>query len=339
MDFSPVRSERITAIVSTIVAVAILAGGVTAYQSHNAPVDDVVQLESDLRFQLEVAFRHNPNERAARLKQLQEVSQVWHQSPRNEADHAKLASWLLEATIRSMPGSIKQLPSIPVFGEHVEQPPELLVPAAQNLPSVDAEKLDLSSQVPTLAPKASPRVLQPTVVSAASTTVDSAITDAALNGTVNNELLTIEIPTTQVTQQQSTFAVTPTVAPVRINLTELSARVAGYHQGLDEVESALLTLDRDDYQALALQICQLEEMTRDYHFVKLYHEALSEQERKIVTSPRPMTATLAEIERRLDRSEAVSSDDFLEEFDSSNQDQIAQLRRQLSEVAERVDWK
>ncbi len=120
MNFSTVRSERITAIISTVVAVIILAAGVTAHQSHHAPVDDLVQLESDLRFQLEAGYRHDTDERATRLAQLEEVFQAWQQSPRLPADQELVATWLLEATIRSMPGSSEPMPTIPQFGQ---QPP------------------------------------------------------------------------------------------------------------------------------------------------------------------------------------------------------------------------
>jgi len=331
MDFSSAKNERITVIVSTLVAVAILAGGVTAFQSHNAPVDDVVQLESDLRFQLEVAFKHDPNERAARLVQLEKVSQTWQQSPRATADRAKLASWLFEATIRSMPGSFEALPAVPDFGEQpqrqsVEQMSDVLVTQP-----VAAEKSGLDQHILTPAPVESTMDAQP------ETLVDPTI---AVVESVESHVFRKRPKVEAVALPQSTVAVAvpQAVEPVRINLTELAARIAGYHNGLDEVETTLLTLDEaNDFTTLAAQIRQLEEMTHDFCFVSIYFELLTDDERRAVTVPRPMTATLAEIERRLDRRQVARSGDFLEEFDSSNQEQIAKLRGQLSQIASRVD--
>jgi hypothetical protein len=142
MNFSSARGERMTAIISTVVAVIILAGGVTAYQSNTAPVDDIVQLESDLRFQLEVAFKHDPNQRAARLVELSKVSRAWLDSPQSEADREQLARWLLEATIRSMPGSLEPLPAIPTFGAKPQSPrvatPDILLdPPATEKPATE----------------------------------------------------------------------------------------------------------------------------------------------------------------------------------------------------------
>jgi len=334
MDFSSAKSERITAIVSTLVAVAILAGGVTAFQSHNAPIDDVVQLESDLRFQLEVAFKHDPNERAARLVQLEKVSQAWQQSPRVIADRAKLASWLLEATIRSMPGSFEALPAVPNFGEQPQQQAVKQMPDVLVTPPVAAAKVaaksDSEQLFPTPAPVESIMDAQP------ETLVDPTI---AVVESVESHVFRKRPKVEPVALPQSTVAVAvpQAVEPVRINLTELAARITGYHDGLDEVETALLTLEVNDFTTLAAQIRQLEEMTHDFRFVSIYFELLTDDERRAVTAPRPMTATLAEIERRLDRSQAVRSGDFLEEFDSSNQEQIAKLRGQLSQIASRVD--
>jgi len=324
MNFSTARSERITAIVSTLVAVAILTGGVTAYQSHNEPVEDIVQLESDLRFQLEIAFRHDPNERTRRLAQLEQVSQAWQQSPREAADHSDLASWLLEATIRSMPGSIKALPGVPKFGER-QQPSKQPTPDVLVTPPVAAEKLDLVTQVPTPSAVNSTPVAQPSKVDVRSTVV------------VENRTFSEQLSVAPATPLPSAAAVTQAAEPVPINLTELAARVAGYHNGLREVEAALLTLDADDFSALTDQIGQLSELTRDFRFVNLYYQALTDQERQTISAPRPLTATLAEIRRRLDSSETAQSGDFLDEFDASNQARIAELREQLAEVASRVE--
>ena len=312
MDFWTARSERITAIFSTVMAVAILAGGVTAFQSHHASVDDVVQLESDLRFQLEMGFRHDPNERTRRLEQLEKVSQTWQQSPRTQADHVALADWLLEATIRSMPGSIEALPIIPRFGEPSQLPAG--EPSADILvePSVVEEHIEYAHEFP------APVALVPTPVALPMPFV------ATETSSTSTELLSVPQPEAVVSQVVET--------PVRINLTELAARIAGYHEGLNEIETALLSLDAGDFTALAKQIGQLEEITSDFQFTKLYYEALTDKERRSVAEPRPMTSAIAVVERRIDQTQAALSSDYLGEFDASNQDRIGALRQQLAEL-------
>ncbi len=319
MQFSTDRSERITAIISTVVAVVILAGGVTAYQSHHVPVDDVVQLESDLRFQLEVGFRHDVQERAARLVLLERAGQAWQLSARTTTDHEQLAHWLLEATIRSMPGSIEPLPAIPRFGEQPLQPATEPSTDALDGPFVEQDRLGSSSPLPT----------------------QNSLTSNVDHPTAAPTLFTGDFESDNFfvgETQRPTVALATAAKPVRINLTELAARIAGYHEGLDEVETMLLSLDAADLPALGLQIRQLDEMTRDFQFVKMYYTALTDAERRAVVKPRTMTTTLAVLERQIDRSQAAPTGDFLDEFDAGNQAQIVELRQQLTEVANRVEW-
>lgn len=330
MNSSSARSERITAIISTVVAVIILAGGVTAYQTNTAPVEDIVQLESDLRFQLEVAFKHDPNERAKRLVELSKVSRAWLDSPRSDADREQLARWLLESTIRSMPGSIDDLPKIPTFGAKPQPakaatPDVIVEPPAAEQPSRQAP--EPVAQTPTPAALVSAEIPQ--------TSVDEVLDDDAVERVEFSIRATSEGDAAAKTQASAPPA-EQVPAPVNINLTELAARIAGYHAGLDEIEKRLLTLRSDDFAALAEQVLLLKELTRDYQFVDLYYAALSENERRAVTAPRAMSTTLAEIERRLDRAEANASDDFLGEFDANNQQRIGELRELLTEVSAQV---
>lgn len=332
MNFSSAPGERITAIISTAVAVIILAGGVTAYQTHTAPVDDIVQLESDLRFQLEVAFKHDPNERAARLVELSKVSQAWLNSPQSDADREQLARWLLESTIRSMPGSLEPLPAMPTFGAKPQRP--------------RAATLDILIDPPVLE-KRSPPIPEPVAQPPTPTTLASAeiphttpeqvLDDTAVAGVEFSIQTNLEPGTTSSTNaRQVTEAKPEKVAPVRINLTELAARIAGYHGGLAEIEKKLSTISADDFGSLAEQLRQLETLTRDLRFVTLYYEALSNYERRAIAAPRTMTATLADIEQRLDRAQAEASDDFLGEFDATNQERLGALRELLTEVTARV---
>ena len=330
MDFWTTRSERLTAILSTVMAIAILAGGVTAFQSHHAPVDDVVQLESDFRFQLEVGFRHDVNERARRLEQLEKVSQVWQQSPRSEADRQELAKWLLEATIRSMPGSIEALPdSSSSFGEQPQLP--VVDRVVDRTADIHVEPMTVPEHVE-MTPEpliAEPLTLKsgalvPTPVAYPQSFASAERAPIAEPTAISFELLTTPLPLAT----HSPIA----ASQVRINLSELTARIAGYHEGLNEIETALLSLDAGDFAALTKKIDQLEDIASDFLFAKLYYEALTDRERLAVVEPRPMTAAFAVVGRRIDQTQVALSGDYLGEFDSRNQSRIGELRQQLAEL-------
>ena len=335
MNLSPAASERITAIVSTLVAVAILAGGVTAFQSRTTPIDDIVQLESDLRFQLEVAFRHDPNDRAARLAQLEQVTQAWQQSPRTAADREKLANWLLAATIRSMPGSLNELPAVPVFSQQPTEPIAQQTPHVVVEPASGEEHQEPPTQIPSPVALISTDVLP--VEADPFVGAELEAEDLPMPSTIEPvaTLPAIVPPTTTLT---TTAPVVEPVTPVRINLTELAARVAGYHDGLDELDAEVLKLKADDFTAMGELLDQLAELAYDFRFVRLYYEALTPRERRTITAPRPLTVALTQLERRLDRSEAVRSSDFLDEFDADNQDRIRELRKRLTEITARLEW-
>jgi hypothetical protein len=115
------KSERLTAIVSTLVAVAILAAGVTAQQSHQNPQDQLARLQSDLEFQLQRAYKHDVKRRNKRLDQLANVIQDWQHSTQSPPDHQRLVNWLTQATRNSMPGSSQSFPPAPEFSRKQSQ--------------------------------------------------------------------------------------------------------------------------------------------------------------------------------------------------------------------------
>jgi hypothetical protein len=335
MDHSTKTSERITAILSTLVAVAILAAGVTAQRSPSAPTDELVYLESDLRFQLESTFRLNPKQGVERVKQFEAVLASWRQAPQTGADRRLLADWMLQATIRSMPGSIEPLPAAPQFGqsEFAEAPPapQPVAPLPQSpakiSPVVNADVLD--------QPSKSTPVVATTAVSSGSS--DALTEQLPVDPTPSSEEHPVVEVSTKVVRPE-TQPVTPQVAaPVEINLTELSARIAGYHRGLDKVEAALLVHERPQFERLSRQIHLLEGLAKDFQFVGLYYESLSPAKRRTIGPPRSMEVTLSELHRHLDHLEREVQADFLGEFDTAMAKQLADLRNQLDAIASRVD--
>ena len=336
MDHSTKTSERITAILSTLVAVAILAAGVTAQRSPSAPTDELVYLESDLRFQLESTFRLNPKQGVERVKQFEAVLASWRQAPQTGADRRLLADWMLQATIRSMPGSIEPLPAEPQFGqsESAEAPPAPLPVAASPQspakisPVVNADALD--------QPNKSTPVVATTAVSSASS--DTLAEQLPVDPTRSSEEHPVVEVSTKVVRPETQPVTPQVVEPVEINLTELSARIAGYHRGLDKVEAALLVHERPQFERLSRQIHLLEGLAKDFQFVGLYYESLSPAKRRTIGPPRSMEVTLSELHRHLDHLEREVQADFLGEFDTAMAKQLADLRNQLDAIASRVDW-
>jgi hypothetical protein len=128
----------------------------------------------------------------------------------------------------------------------------------------------------------------------------------------------------------------PAPEPVGVNLTELAARIAGYHDALDEVETALMRLDTPSLDVVIAQIEQLDRMTRDYGFVTLYYGSLNAKELQQVIEPRSMKSTLTEVDRQLDRCAEILDGDFLGSFDQAAVQEIAGLRAKIKAIGERV---
>jgi len=318
MNHSMLKRERITAVVSTLVAIAILAAGVTAHQSH-APQGELERLQSDLQFQLDWAFRHDSKERSQRIARLEETIEAWNASPRSEEDRKLFASWLLESTIRSMPGTTKPLQRVPEFGKpHAVDQPRVVALAEPVATAREESNTVQLTQVAVLVKKVATTPVDDVAVEVASVKL------SAEHGTKLTGNSTPEQPETP-SETSETL--------VKINFTELTARIAGYHDGLDQIETVLLFANAPNLVFLEHQVQELVDLTRDFRFIKLYHEALSVREREQVTAPRTMNATLAEVERLLNRYENQQDGDFLGSFDPAQRKRIENLRQKLATLA------
>jgi hypothetical protein len=129
------------------------------------------------------------------------------------------------------------------------------------------------------------------------------------------------------------FAVTATAQSVRVNFAELTARIAGYHRGLNDLEAEFRAFDGEDLTILSRWAEELAGLTADYRFVQLYFNTLTQSEQRTLTAPRPLAPTLAALQRQLTRAEQAQADDFLGEFDATHQARTAQLREQLATLA------
>jgi hypothetical protein len=366
MDHSS-GNERLTAFVSTVVAVAILAAGVTAHQNSAPKVTNVLQVASDLRFQLEMAFRHDIRERDTRLAQLDAVMDAWKVAPQDDADHELLLAWLREAGTNSLPGVMRALPAAPEFSrpqlalaespravEHQVQKvpaPEFTQPEArknsptkQSLAAPTLEKLYAQSPGPKPTP-VTPTPADPLEEEMIALRQPGSVTAVKRGPSGDNRAVAprpgiVEPPKVV---EQNLLASVPVVSneiadePVTVNFTELAARIAGYHDSLDEVELALLQMDTPDLAVVKVQVDKLDDMTRDYGFIQLYYDSLTPAERESILEPRSMKATLAEVKRQLARCEEVGDGDFLGSFDAEAEREFADLWAKIAEIERRTE--
>jgi hypothetical protein len=347
-------NERLTAFVSTVVAVAILAAGLTAHQNQAPATGDIVQMASDLRFQFEMAFRHDTRERDTRLAQLDTLMTEWQASPQSVEDRDALLSWLQTAAGRSLPGAMEPLPDQPKFSQaaaavvhEVNKMPAVVEPveAAEHSAATGAATLTdtpTASAVPTpVTPTPSdpleeemialrqPPSLNPDEVIAESTNLQEVAPRPGLSEPqFDKKNLLASLPVAEKPDVEE---------PVAVNLTELVARIAGYHDALDEVETSLLRLDSPNLDVVTEQIHRLDTMTRDYGFVELYYESLTPAERQTVSEPRSMESTLSEVERQLKGCEETLDGDYLGSFNKAAEEEIAKLRTKLAEIEKRIE--
>ena len=263
MQLSMKNSERLTAILSTIVAVALLGAGVTAQQSLSQRTDDVSRLESDLRFQIRSAFRQTPNEAEQRLQQLDELMLQFHSQQRSESQRERLTEWLQASISRSIPGSIQPLPESPSF--------------ASDRPTASTVKPNLATGVRPLTQLAAPK------------------------------------------------------SPVKINLPELSARIAGYHAALDELEARQLEVFQPTESAISAQLDALEGLAADYQFVKLYYDSLSPTEKRRVTSPSGLARVATSLGEQIRQLQIDVAADSQQPHGSA----LSKLQRRLESIAGR----
>jgi hypothetical protein len=364
-------NERLTAFVSTMVAVAILAAGVTAHQSAPHKVTDVVQVASDLRFQLEMAFRHDSREQQARLAQLDAVMSAWNVAPQSDADRELLLAWLREAGTNSLPGVMQPLPAVPEFSSSdlvlagVQSPTAHQVQKVvtsetrqsgvkqpeirKNMPTEHATTAPTLGTLYAQGPAPAPTPVTPTPADPLEEEMIALRQPQSLtNGPRNAEpQQTAVAPRPGIAEQpklveQNLLASVPVPnsgvdTPVTVNLTELAARIAGYHDSLDEVELALLRMDTPDLAVVKEQVEKLEGMTRDYGFVQLYYDSLTPRERESILEPRSMQATLDEVTRQLKRCEEVRDGDYLGTLNGEADEEFADLRAKIAEIERRTE--
>lgn len=138
-------SQRMTSLLSALVALGILGLGVTARPTADPTRDRTDALEADLRFQIEMSWRHDGRTRAMREAELAQTLAAWEGSPQTGPDRQLLEKWLRAAIVGTLPGESGKFPPTPTFSE---LPVEPEMPAAAAKP---AAKLETQPPAPTPA--------------------------------------------------------------------------------------------------------------------------------------------------------------------------------------------
>ncbi len=109
----PLFSVGTAIVMAAMIVAAVItspaAAGTVASPSH------LQSMVNDLGLQIDMRYRASMTERQQRIDQLAQAIAGWNASARSTSDRAALESWLREATLSSMPGSVAPMPAVPQF--------------------------------------------------------------------------------------------------------------------------------------------------------------------------------------------------------------------------------
>lgn len=344
--------EKITATISTLTAVAILGMGALAQPSRRSATvhtveqtaeqaaDRIAALQSDLHYQLELAYRHDRDAFRDRTAELEQTLAAWHASPQSPADHELFGAWLREAISRSLPKRLDPLPPTPTFGaEPAPQvvdaaKPEALRPIPLSKP---AETATVTKQAasPAKAPVAAPSVADAVAVKSvpAPSRVEPPVAKQQKEAPappatpapaqhVAVEVVTASAPSpvAEPATKATLIAQTTTPEPVSINLAELNARIGGYHDALDEIDAKIVAAGAEPSLALAMRLVgQVEQLAEQRRFAQLYFDSLTDRERLFVIEPRSIDETVGLVEKLVRNVHPpAADDDFLAAADETD---------------------
>jgi hypothetical protein len=358
-------AERATAVVSTLVAIAILGAAVTAQQVSGPVADAVADFESDLRYQIELTLRHDGLALKAAQAGVDNVLAAWRGSPQSATDRRLLLEWFDAAISATMPGHSGKLPPQPEFTSEapiiVTPPPRPATPGPTAPTPVATEPAEMhETPVAPIEPApAVSEVTEPAPVAPQATTVEAAVVEPpVVDSTPAEHSITVapaddgpsqppttpiappsvpliepiaEVPALEAPPVGATpYETTTEPAAVNVNLAELNARVGGYNQQLAEIEASMVVEDGVSGQRLTTLVEEIEQLAQQYQFVKLYFDSLTDSERRRVSEPRSMSDAISLASRLAAREQDAS--DFLADFEAD--DAAPTLTDRLQAVAE-----
>jgi hypothetical protein len=374
-------AERATATLSALIAAAIIAGALTASDPQPSPGDQLARQESDLRFQLGLAYKQQPRLLRSRTSELDAALNAYRRSAQTVEDASLLAEWLEQSLLASLPPRREPLPAPPPFrsplenqvapvaaptnGDEAPKPAATVEPAAAE-PHAANLASDLAETPAQLEPIPVPESSEPAPADSSSApkpTPDAAAAAATVPPDGDVVLDLPAPPAADAGGPEPTLAddaedeplPAPAASPladplpsadprplakqpvsVAINLAELNARVRGYHDGLAEIEAAVVAEHEPfAWERLDELVTTLERLSAQKSFIDLYCGALTAAERKAVVVPRSCQGVLEALEREVAASLAAEGDEFLAPFAADHAGSLLLERLRKLEAAEK----
>jgi hypothetical protein len=374
--------ERATALMSALVAIALLGAAVTAQSSRSRSGDQLTRLESDLRYQLELGARVDRPAFEVGTKALESALVAWRKSPQSAGDHEVMTAWLRAALLRSLPGESGAWPATPEFSSaHVarkevaaderEQRPKAegrrtkrAVADADSAPKKDVAGLKAGSSADKTPSRKTQEPNEKSGIFAQDVDLSDLHRQANRVGANKNESnqppaapetsivarqASVKTPVPEVGKRSAPTAAEaaktyrdvgpeekaakPQAAAVEVNLGELNARIGGYHDGLGEIEAALVAgREGMTLEQVGELVTRLEELAGQSQFVRLYYDALRPEEGHFVMTPRSMAETVEMVDQQRARLEAVEEDHFATTNEPGGND-LARRLKALREMA------
>ncbi|MEM8866088.1 MAG: hypothetical protein AAGF31_11145, partial [Planctomycetota bacterium] len=107
------------------------------------------QLVDDLAMQFQLTLRNRPDEHQSHYDHLADALAAWNRSARTDADLATMDNWLRAAIRATMPGSQRDMPSLPRFSTvaTVPTPTTSTADSAETIPSPAVAETPVSPEV------------------------------------------------------------------------------------------------------------------------------------------------------------------------------------------------
>jgi hypothetical protein len=373
--------ERATALMSALVAIALLGAAVTAQSSRSRPDDRLTRFESDLRYQLELGARLDRSTFEVGAKALDSTLEAWQKSPQSPGDHELMTGWLRAALLRSLPGESGAWPATPEFSTAHVARKEVAADGGDERPEAEgqgtktavADAGSASAKEAAVSKPESRRERAPSAnieepneklgIFAQDVDLSDLHRQADRLGAHKNESTQpAAAPETSIVARQASVktpalevgkrpaptaaetaktyrdvgpekAAKPQAAAVEVNLGELNARIGGYHDGLGEIEAALVAgREGMTLEQVAKLVTRLEELAGQCQFVRLYFAALTPEERHFVMTPRSMAETVEMLDQQRARLDAMGEDHFAAANEPANNN----LARRLKALREKA---
>ncbi|HEY2841958.1 MAG TPA: hypothetical protein VGJ26_22555 [Pirellulales bacterium] len=302
---------------------------------------DPQSLSAELTAELQLVYRDNLPEITRRREQLQQATDAWNASAKNEADRAQMTAWLHGAIRASMPGSDKLLPPIPKFvvAEKAAKPAQPIAPSAPQSDLV-AKPAPLPSP-PVTAPSTetsllkaiAPKETKPQQPAADKRPADG---DPFQDDTAPDHADTRSVPAAPINSHTSPAAHS-TEQPVHIRLDQLAPRVQGYEMALRGIDAKLIA-GKLSTAALVDLSAKLDQLSEERNFLSLYVDVLGPDEQSHLPPLRSTESAIRLLAQRVEERQGelqaagTSGDNRSRDEERNTLDELAgKLKKSLRE--------